>query len=257
MNTLFVNSPDGKRIAYDRSGTGPAVVLLHGGGGKRQEWHEMGYVKRLQDQFTVIAVDLRGHGESDMPTDPADYAIDKMVQDILTVVDTGGIERFTIWGMSFGGKVGRYLAAQSERVTKIILMGTPMGLGVSGEPRQEVEGFCEHWPPIVQAQRDGRLDLASLSEKDQDFLQHFSVPVILGWGRAMLEWPAIEPADFLCPALWLVGSEDKHAMSSLKEYEGALAGSRVQAHIVEGFDHNQVFDEIDKVFPLMLAFTQS
>jgi pimeloyl-ACP methyl ester carboxylesterase len=48
MNTLFATSPDGVRVAYDRSGTGPAIVMLHGGGSSRQEWHEAGYVRRLQ-----------------------------------------------------------------------------------------------------------------------------------------------------------------------------------------------------------------
>ncbi|HOU13295.1 MAG TPA: hypothetical protein PKZ84_09255 [Anaerolineae bacterium] len=47
MDTLFAISPDGARIAYDRCGAGPAVVLLHGGGGNRQEWHNAGYVSRL------------------------------------------------------------------------------------------------------------------------------------------------------------------------------------------------------------------
>jgi len=42
MNTLFATSPDGMRVAYDRSGTGPAIVLLHGGGSRRQEWHAAG-----------------------------------------------------------------------------------------------------------------------------------------------------------------------------------------------------------------------
>jgi pimeloyl-ACP methyl ester carboxylesterase len=83
VDTLFTDSPDGTRVAYDRCGTGPAIVLLHGGGGSRQEWHHAGYVGRLRDNYTVIAVDLRGHGESGLPTDPADYTVQKMLQDIL------------------------------------------------------------------------------------------------------------------------------------------------------------------------------
>ena len=256
MNTLFVKSLDGTRVAYDRRGTGPAIVLVHGGGGRRQDWHEVGHVRRLQDDFTVIALDLRGHGESGLPTDPADYTTDKMGRDILAVADACEVERFVIWGMSYGGKVSRYLAVQSERVAKIILMGTPLGLGVSGERRQEAVDFCAHWPPIVQAQRDGTLDLDVLSQGDQDLLRRLNVPVMLGWVRAMLAWPAVEPADFRCPTLWLIGSEDRHAMTSLEEYEESLKGSRVQVHIVEGLDHNQVFDEIDRVFPTMLAFTR-
>ena len=141
MNTLFTTSPDGTRVAYDRSGTGPAIMLLHGGGSMRQEWHEAGYVRRLRDNFTVIAVDLRGHGESGMPTDPADYTTDKMGQDILAVADTCGVECFIVWGMSYGGKVSRYVAVQSERVAKLILMGTPLGPGVSSERRQEAIDF--------------------------------------------------------------------------------------------------------------------
>lgn len=201
MNTSFAYSPDGTRVAYDRIGSGPAIVLLHGGGSMRREWYEAGYVSRLQDNFTVIPVDLRGHGESGLPTDPADYNIDKLGQDILAVTDACGIERFSIWGMSYGGKISRYLAAQSERVARLILMGTPLGPGVSGERRREAFDFCAHWSPILQAQRDGRLDPGSLSQEDHDLLQRLNVPVMLGWVRAMLDWPAIEPADFRCPTL--------------------------------------------------------
>lgn len=45
MSTQFATSPDGKQIAYDSSGEGPAIVLIHGGGGRRLEWHEAGYVE--------------------------------------------------------------------------------------------------------------------------------------------------------------------------------------------------------------------
>jgi hypothetical protein len=45
-------------------------------------------------------------------------------------------------------------------------------------------------------------------------------------------------------------------MASIREREKSLKGSMVQVHIVEGLDHNQLFDEIDRVFPLMMAFTK-
>jgi pimeloyl-ACP methyl ester carboxylesterase len=75
MVTLFATSPDGTRVAYDQVGTGPAIVLLHGGGSRRQDWHEAGYVKRLQDNFTVITLDLRGVGERGLPMTPVDYIV--------------------------------------------------------------------------------------------------------------------------------------------------------------------------------------
>lgn len=257
MDANLTTSPDGHRIAYDKSGTGPALILLHGGGGRRQDWHDAGYVTRLQDTFTMITVDLRGHGESAMPTDPADYAIENLQQDILAAADACDAERFSLWGMSYGGKVGRYLAANSPRVEKCILMGTPLGPGVTGERRQQALDFCAHWPPILQAQRRGRLDLNKISSQDREFLQNFDVSVMLGWVRAMLDWPSVEPADFQCPTLWLIGSEDPHALKSLEEYDPSLAGSQLKACVLAGLDHEQVFTEIDWVLPLMLEFTES
>jgi len=248
---------DGVRVAYDRSGTGPAIVLLHGGGGSRQEWHHAGYVNRLQESLTAITVDLRGHGESGLPTEPADYTVEKMLRDILAAADACGVRQFALWGMSYGGKVGRYLAVQSERVAKLVLMGTPLGLGVAGEQRQEAIDFCVYWSPIMLALRDGVLEFESLSQKDQELLKGLNITAMLGWVRAMLDWGPVEPADFRCPTLWLVGSEDRHAMLSVREYEEALKGSRVQVSILEGLNHEQVFDEIDRVLPIMLAFTKA
>ena len=257
ITTLFATLPDNVQIAYDCNGNGPAVVLIHGGGSNRQVWHQCGYVERLQEDFTVITLDLRGHGESYLPIDPTDYTTDKMGQDILSVADACGFEQFIIWGMSYGGKVSRYLAAKSERIEKLIIMGTPMGSGTTDAMRQDIESFCEHWPPILQAQRDGTLDIESLPENELEFLQNFNVPVIMAWGQAMLDWPVIEPADFLCPTLWLIGSEDQPAMDNLKKYEGSLKGTNVQHHIFENLDHSQVLDEIDQVFDTMLAFIKS
>jgi len=255
MNTQLAASPDGTRIAYDRSGAGPAILLLHGGGGSRLEWHQAGYVNRLQQHFTVVTLDLRGHGESDLPGDPSAYAVEKLEQDILAVADACGIERFILWGMSYGGKVGRYLAVHSARVIKFIMLGTPLGLGVSGEPLQAAIDFCAYWPPIIQALQEGTLDQATLSQADREMLGALHVPAMTGWVRAMLDWPAVTPADFRCPTLYLLGSEDQHAMQSLREYETSIPGSQLQAQVVVGLDHDQLFDQVDRVLPLLLSFT--
>jgi len=73
----------------------------------------------------------------------------------------------------------------------------------------------------------------------------------------MLDWPAIVPADFLCPTLWIAGSEDRDAIASVMEYQQALDGSLVQVYIVEGLDHEGVFFDVDMVFPRMVAFSES
>jgi pimeloyl-ACP methyl ester carboxylesterase len=137
-------------------------------------------------------------------------------------------------------------------------MGATFGPGVWGTAREEAEDYyVEHWPPILQALRDGTRDVASLSAEDQDFMREFSVPVTLARVGAMLDWPALEPADMPCPTLWLVGSQDDHALANARHYEPSLPGSRVQLHVVAGLDHDELFDAVDTAFPLMLAFTQS
>jgi pimeloyl-ACP methyl ester carboxylesterase len=67
MNTSFVVAPDGTHSAYDVTGKGSAIILLHGGWHTRQHWHDVGYVKQLKNNFTVITIDIRGNGESDKP----------------------------------------------------------------------------------------------------------------------------------------------------------------------------------------------
>lgn len=257
METLFAESPDHIQIAYDHLGSGPAVVLLHGGGGRRQDWHEAGYVQRLKEEFTVITIDLRGHGESDQPTDPFDYSISKMCQDILAVVDACKFKRFFLWGMSFGGKVSRYIAVQSGRVEKLVLMSTQLGPGVSGRLRQQAIEFRDHWPAILESLDNGSVEFASLPPEDQDVLQRLNVPVLLAWVQAMLAWPRTDPQDFPCPTLWLVGSEDQDAMASVNEYKKSLQDSLIDLHIIDGLEHDQVFEAIDTVLPLMREFTAS
>lgn len=223
------------------------------------EWHEKGYVWRLEEEFTVIAVDLRGHGESDKPIGPALYTTDKMGQDLLAVADACEMDRFILCGYSFGGNVGRYLAASSERVSKMIMLGNRLGTGVSGEFRLFVFDFRARWTPVVEAARDGAFDPKSLSQKDQEEIRQLSfpaelLPAVLAWSSAMLAWKMVTPADLRCPTLWLIGSENQTAMESYKKYEAEIPGSKVQAHIFDDMTHEQEFNETDRVLPMILGF---
>lgn len=257
MKTAFVTSSDGTRIAYDISGEGPAIVLLHGGWRTRQDWHEVGYVERLNQKFTVVSIDIRGNGESDKPVASSDYTIMKHCEDVLAVADVCRLQHFALWGFSYGGNIGRFLAVQSNRVTKLIMMGIPFGLAASGGFRAFIETYCAHWQPIVQAQRNGTLDFATLSEDDQQDLQHENIAVAIAWLRAMLDWGAVEPSDLRCPTLWLVGSANEFAMANVNELKSTLSNSAVQVAIMEGLDHSGEFTEIDQVLPVMLSFTSS
>lgn len=73
----------------------------------------------------------------------------------------------------------------------------------------------------------------------------------------MLDWGTVTPADILCPALWLTGSENKNAMDSFMEYQGDLPVSKVQVRIFEGMTHVQEFKNIDQILPVILNFIRS
>ena len=257
MNTSFVVSPDGTCIAYDVTGEGSAIILLHGGWHTRQNWHDLGYVKRLKNNFTVIAIDIRGNGDSDKRIDPAYYTTEKMCQDILAVADACNVQQFSIWGFSYGANIGRYVAAQSERVEKLIIMGVPFGLGAPGDFRRFIEEFRNHWQPILQAQSEETLDIASLPTEDREELQRSNIALEVARLSAILDWGAIEPADINCRTLWLIGSKDKPAMASLTESEEELKTSKVRVEVMDGINHMEEFTEIDRSLPLMLAFMSS
>ena len=140
MATETIISPDGTRIAFDVTGQGEPLMLLHGGGKTRRDWHKLGYVERLQDDFTVISVDIRGSGESDYLVELEDYEIEKISDDLYAIADACNVSQFAIWGFSFGGNIARYPAAWSDRVSawgrrtlRRPFLGVPQGGGQEGQ----------------------------------------------------------------------------------------------------------------------------
>jgi pimeloyl-ACP methyl ester carboxylesterase len=94
---------DGVKIHYRVWGKGDPIVLVHGFTASIDtNWVQPGIVDKLDDNFKVIAFDLRGHGKSDKPHDVAAYG-DKMAEDVVRLLDHLGIEKAHIVGYSLGG----------------------------------------------------------------------------------------------------------------------------------------------------------
>ncbi len=102
-------------------GDGPALVLLHGVTASAAVWDETAAV--FAREATVHALDLAGHGLSDIPSEPWDIA--RMADGVAAYLDAAGIRRAVVCGWSLGGGVALGLAARwPERVASLVLLGS-------------------------------------------------------------------------------------------------------------------------------------
>jgi pimeloyl-ACP methyl ester carboxylesterase len=118
--SLQFRTVHGYRRAFRIAGSGPVILLIHGIGDNSTTWETV--QAKLAQRFTVIAVDLLGHGQSDKPR--ADYSIAAYangMRDLLSVLE---IERVTVVGHSLGGGVAMQFAYQFPHlVERLVLVG--------------------------------------------------------------------------------------------------------------------------------------
>ena len=115
---------DGVCIHYRVVGEGPPLVLQHGFGQSLKTWYLSGYVEALRQQFRLILIDSRGHGNSDKPYDPDAYALCLQVQDVVAILDQLKIEKAIFWGYSSGARVALGLAKWAPlRVAAMVIGG--------------------------------------------------------------------------------------------------------------------------------------
>ncbi len=183
-----VTTSDGVDIAYEVTGDGPLLVLVHGLTESHHAWDPL--VPDLATDHTVLAVDLRGHGESAAaaPYDPANLA-----GDVAAAVDAAGLADPVVIGHSMGGVVVTAYASLHPcrgviNVDQSIALGDFQAMVKSVEPMLRGDGFDD----FIAALFDG-LD-GALSDDEVARLRALRRPdqeVVLGmWGPVIEMSPA-------------------------------------------------------------------
>lgn len=129
MTTERVTGTGGCELAVHRMGAGRPVVLLHGLYSSAQvNWIKFGHAQRLADAgFEAIMPDLRVHGQSEAPHDPAAYPRGVLVDDLNAVVAALGLTDFDLVGFSLGARTAAEAVIEGLAPRRLVLGG--MGLG--------------------------------------------------------------------------------------------------------------------------------
>lgn len=213
------------RIHYERGGTGPLLVLLHGIGSNARSWQHQ--LQGLADEYDVVAWDMRGYGTSSDPV--VQYTMADVASDLAGLLDHLGFEKGHIGGLSMGGVVAQeFYRRYPGRVRSLILADTNAGQGALAEEErqrrldQRLNGAAEpaglarqrtpallsaEAPPEVVAEAESvmaeihpegyRCAARAFAESDErDVLPLIDVPALVIWGECDTVCPRAD-ADYL------------------------------------------------------------
>jgi pimeloyl-ACP methyl ester carboxylesterase len=131
-------SVDGGSLCYDRRGSGPPVVLIHGGWQDSTAWREQ--VEYFAEQYDVITYDIRGHGQSG-PTETEQYSVGLFVNDLETLLVNLDIERPILAGLSVGGLIVRGFLARHPDWVRGAVVGGPFQSMTALTPPTDLNPF--------------------------------------------------------------------------------------------------------------------
>ncbi|WP_062226376.1 alpha/beta fold hydrolase [Aureimonas frigidaquae] len=225
---------DDLRIAYLDEGPrdGFPILLVHGFASSAQvNWIEPGWIDVLTGAgHRVVALDHRGHGQSDKPHDSALYTPGQMAGDCIALLDHLSIEQAVFFGYSMGARVSVFAAIDhAPRVRALILGGLGWGL---------VEGVGD-WGPIAEALLAPSLDVVTHARgrmfrafADRTRSDRFALAACIEANRQEPSQATVAALEV--PALIGVGTRDDIAGSA--ERLAALM-PQAEAFAIEGRDH--------------------
>src|SRR3954463_7236447 len=117
---------DGVNIHYEVYGSGPPLLLTHGYSSTSGMWQ--GQIEALSKHHKLVLWDMRGHGQSDYPDDPAAYSEALTVADIAALLDAVGAGQAIVGGLSLGGYMSlAFYRSHPERVRALLVIDTGPG----------------------------------------------------------------------------------------------------------------------------------
>ncbi|WP_226023669.1 alpha/beta fold hydrolase [Halomicrobium salinisoli] len=259
-----VTSADGTEIAFEQTGSGPPLVLVHGGVCDHRFWELSDVSATFADHCTVYAMDCRGVGESG---DATEYALEREFEDVAAVVDSID-EPVTLLGHSSGALLSLEAALRTDNLRKLVLYEPPIAVDDhelysdavlaemerlldEGENEQVLVLFLQEiaqsTPEEIEAQR---------SAPDwQDLVDAAHV-----WPRSLAaigeyEFDAARFADMSTSTLLLSGSESPPFLrDATASVNGVLPNSRIVTF--DGHAHEAMLTAPDRFTREVLAFVQ-
>lgn len=184
MNT--VQSKDGTAIAFERSGTGPALMLVDGALCYRRFGPMRSIGKLLAPHFTVFTFDRRGRGES---TETAPYSVEREVEDIAALIQEAGGSAY-LFGTSSGAALALEAAARLNGIRKVALYEAPFFFDEAHPPRPD--DYLPKMAALIAADR--RADALTL------FMRTVGTPAIfVNLMRFTPIWPKLKRVAHTLP----------------------------------------------------------
>ena len=144
-----VNSEDGTRVAYDRTGRGDPVILVAGAFSYRKYSGQVKLAELLSRQFTVFSYDRRGRGDSG---DTPPYRVEREIEDLRALVGVAG-EPACVWGLSSGAALCLRAAAAGVAIKKLALQEPPFV--VEAGDRRPPPDLCARVSELIAADQRG------------------------------------------------------------------------------------------------------
>lgn len=238
---------DGLRLAYyiddftDPWKRAPTLLLLHAAMGSARRYYA--WVPPLSRHYRVVRMDLRGHGNSEIPPTEQPLTLDRVVADVAELMDHLGLEAAHIVGNSAGGYLGQQLAMnRAARVRSLMLFGSTPGLKNSQAPS---------WIPQIEAKglrgflAETIADRLPLAEVDPGLVEWFldeaarNDPAYIAKFvllMASYDWSE-EVGRIACPTLVVVpGAEPIGSTANYEPFRRLVRD--VEARVYDGAPHN-------------------
>jgi pimeloyl-ACP methyl ester carboxylesterase len=247
---------NGINISYDASGEGPAVLLTHGFSSTGRAWTEQH--RALRDRYLVISWDMRGHGETESPDDPALYSHDLTVADMRGLLGQLAVERAVVGGLSLGGTMSlAFYRRHSEMVRALVICDSGPGYR-NAEARAEWNRRAEARAADLETRG---LEVLGGGSRDmrEAARRHRSPQGLAHAARGMLAQRDSGIIDSLpdvrVPTLVIVGDQDSPFIAPCEYMAKKIPGARLE--VIKNAGHSSNLDQPVEFNRVLRAFLDS